>query len=219
MTVAAAVDLLQILIDKYSSPYLEGPEAIDLMNMALRGEYMNRLFPDSMGGVVNWETDQNVAENLRPLMFNLSLTMNSGGILTNTAINSALVTASGEAGATAFRIGSIGWTKSGSSYPVKYMKSNDRWSFEKNIFKRPSATSPRYSLISTGYQFYPTDQTATLTVNVVKTPKLLVDGETCELSDYVMYQIIGISLKLYGVSVRDTELQEDIRLASLQIQQ
>jgi hypothetical protein len=219
MTVNQAVDLFKVLIDKYESAYLTDQEILDLLNMALRGEYMNRLFPDSQGGVVNWEQDQNVTENLKPLLFNLSLNMNASGILSNSTINAALVTASGESGATAFRIGSIGWTLGGSSYPVKYIKTNDRWANQRNVFKRPSSTNPKYSLISTGLQFYPTSELATLTVNVVKTPKLLVAGETCELSDYVMYHIISIGLKLAGVAIRDTEMQEDVRLAALQTMQ
>src|SRR3546814_8302181 len=71
--------------------------------------------------------------------------MTSGGIVTNTFINAALVTASA-AGATYFRIGSVGLTSGGTTSPVKYMKQNNRWAYERNVFKKPSSTAPKFTL-------------------------------------------------------------------------
>jgi hypothetical protein len=57
---------------------------------------------------------------------------------------------------------------------------------------------------------------------VIKTPKVLTvagSAQEMEFSDYSVYNIISIALKLAAVSTRDTEVLEDIRLASLQISQ
>jgi hypothetical protein len=78
MTQQKAVDIFAILQDKYSSPNLITSEVIDLLNMALSGEYMNRLFPDNQGGVVNFEMDQNVVVNIQPLLWTITQTFTLG---------------------------------------------------------------------------------------------------------------------------------------------
>lgn len=221
MTVQQAIDIFAILYDKYGSANLVDSEVVELLNMALTGEYMNRLFPDSQGGVVNYETDQNIVANIQPLIWTLMLNMNGSGVLTDAVINAALVSAT-HAGATYFRIGSIGWTTDGATIPVKYVRQNDRWSSERNVFKKPSTSNPKFTLIGSGLQFYPTSASTNLTVNVVKKPKLLDDGDlsaTCELGDYQLYTVISLALKLAGISTTSTEVLEDIRLAGLQISQ
>jgi hypothetical protein len=218
MTQQKAVDIFAILQDKYSSPNLITSEVIDLLNMALSGEYMNRLFPDNQGGVVNFEMDQNVVVNIQPLLWTITTTMNTSGIVTSTAINTALRTATGNSSDVYFRIGSIGMT----GYPVKYVKQNNRWSFERNIFKTPTTTKPRFTFLASGLQFYPTDTTKTLTINVVKKPRLLAVADLateCEMNDYLMYNVIGIALKLAGIATREEELIADARNSGVQVVQ
>jgi hypothetical protein len=220
MLQSKAVDIFAIIQDKYNSPNLITSEVIDLLNMALTGEYMNRLFPDNQGGIVNFEFDANVTANIQPLVWTITANMNTSGVVTDTVINTALRTATGNSSDSYFRIGSIGWGSDG--YPVKYVKQNNRWSFQRNAFKQPSTTNPRFTLIGTGLQFYPTDVTKTLTINVIKKPRLLAVADLatqCELGDYQMYNVIAIALKLAGVGTRDSEILDDIRLANLQITQ
>jgi hypothetical protein len=210
MTQQKAVDIFAILQDKYSSPNLITSEVIDLLNMALSGEYMNRLFPDNQGGVVNFEMDQNVVVNIQPLLWTITTTMNTSGIVTSTAINTALRTATGNSSDVYFRIGSIGMT----GYPVKYVK--------QNIFKTPTTTKPRFTFLASGLQFYPTDTTKTLTINVVKKPRLLAVADLateCEMNDYLMYNVIGIALKLAGIATREEELIADARNSGVQVVQ
>jgi hypothetical protein len=222
MTLQRCLNIFAYLLDKYGSPNLEDQEVIDLLSMALQGEYMNRVFPDNQGSVVNYEFDSNTTSNLQPLIWTVSTTMNASGIVTNSALNSALATASGQAGATYFRIGSIGLTADGKTYPVKYIKQNNIWSFTQNVFKKPVTKRPGYTLVGNGLQFYPTDTTKTLTINVVKKPKLFALADLAsevELSDYVMFSVISIAVKLAGVALRDEEILNDARLAGLQISQ
>jgi hypothetical protein len=222
MTVQKSIDIFNILLDKTGTPYLSDEEVVDLLNMALRGEFLNRLFPDSLGGTVNFEFDANTLANIQPLIYTLSISMNGSGVLTTAAINTALQTATGNADDVYFRIASIGWTTGSDTFPVKFVKNNDRWSFEKNIFKKPSATNPRYTLTAQGLKFYPTSASTVLTVTVIKQP-VLFDAEDlaaeCELADYQMYTIISHALKLAGISLNATELVEDVRLAALQTNQ
>lgn len=217
MILSKAIEIFSVLQDKYSTPNLVDSEVIDFINQA-NNEYLNRLFPDSQGAVVNFETDSNTLANIRPLIYILSsLNMNGSGVLTDTIINAALVTAASDAAAQYFRIGSIGFGSDG--YPAKFLKANNRWSFQRNYYKRPSLTNPRFSLVAGGLQFYPTAASAALTVSVIKKPKVLTDAnlsDALEFEDYVIYDIIGIALKLAGCATRDSELLEDIRMTAVQ---
>jgi hypothetical protein len=222
MTIGKSIEIFNVLLDKYGSPYLTDDEICDLLNMALRGEYLNRLFPDNQGGITNFEFDQNTVANIQPLIWTLTVNMNSSGLLTNTAINTALRTATGNNDDTYFRIASVGWTSGSNTIPVKYVKQNDRWAFERNIFKKPSTSNPKYTLLGEGLKFYPTSEATNLTLTVVKYPVLIESAnaeDECELGDYQMHQILSIALKLAGISVRDRELIEDVRLAGLQTNQ
>lgn len=222
MLVSSAVTIFNVLQDKYGSPNVVTSEIIAHFNMAI-AEYLNRLFPDSQGTLANFELDANVTANIQPLIFSLSpINMNGSGIVTSTVINTALATAASDVNATYFRIIAIGVDDGTNKYPVRYTKHNNTWAYQKNSFKAPSVTNPYFSLIASGLQLYPTDTTLDLTIEVLKNPKVLTTGDLAssfEFSDYVVYNIISIALKLAGISTRDEELLQDARLAGLQINQ
>lgn len=209
MTTAQAITYFNILIDKYGSPYFTDSEVVNFLNHA-QYEYLNRLFPDSQGGVVNFEFDQNTAMNLKPLMYTLTATMSGAGLVTDTTLNTALQTASGDASATVFRIGAVGFVKDGVTYPARYVKQNNLFSFERNFFKKP--TSPnriRYTLLNNSIEFFPTDtESSGLKIRVIKNPRTLdiATPVNPEFGDYTMFNIIVIAAQLAGVSVRDQEL-------------
>jgi hypothetical protein len=215
-TTQKVVDYFLVLQDKYGSPSVDEDEAVNFLNHALQ-EYLNRIFPDNQGAVVNFEQDKNVTANIQPLVFDFTLNTTAGGLLTTAAINAALVTAGAEAGATYFRIGSIGLTSGGITYPVKYMRDNNFWAFNRNYFKKPLLTRPKFELVATGVQVYPVG-TQALTVSVVKKPKTL-DLSTPvnpEFGDYQMVDVLMIALQLAGVSTRDEEILNDIRNNTIQ---
>lgn len=217
MILSKAIEIFAVLQDKFGSPNLVDDEIIDFINQA-NNEYLNRLFPDSQGAVVNFESNINTLANIRPLIYILSsLNMNVSGVLTDAVINAALAAAASDVNAQYFRIGSIGFGSDG--YPAKFLKANNRWSFQRNYYKRPSLTNPRFSLTAGGLQFYPTSASTALTVSVIKKPKVLTDAnlaDALEFEDYVIYNIIGIALKLAGVSTRDEQLIQDIRMTAVQ---
>lgn len=217
MLVSTAVAIFNVLQDKFASPNVNESEILKFFNMAI-GEYLNRVFPDNEGGSVNFEYDSNVTANLQPLIYTVGpLNMNSSGILTSTVINSALVSVTSEVGATYFRIANIGWNN---VQPARYAKLNNILAYIQNAFKAPTITNPYYTVVATGFQFYPTSISTPISVTVIKTPKQIVStSDTFEFSDYVVYNIISIALKLSGCATRDQEMLEDIRLAGLQINQ
>ncbi len=221
MTLQHAIDIFTILQDKYGSSNIIESEIVDLINMATQ-EYLNRVFPDNEGSRVNFEFDQNVVMNIQPLIWTLSgISMDANGRVLNSVINTALQTATGDGDSEYFRIGSIGLTTGGTTYPVKYVKQNNRWAYEQNFFKKPELTRPKYTPLSIGLQFYPTSVSTPLTINVIKNPKVWTTAdvaEEMEFSDYATYSIIAIALKLGAVATRDIDLVEvDARLADLQI--
>ena len=221
MTIQFAIDLYNVLLDKYGSPSQEDDEIVGNLNMATY-EWLNRVVPDNQGGVVNFEFDSNVVSNIKPLIYTITDNMDANGLLSETDIESALQTESSDATAKVFRIMSVGITDSDDvTRPVKYEFQNSLWTNARNYFKRPSATNPKYTMIADGLRFYPVNQTDDLTITMIKTPKALALSPVSnpELSDYVMYNIVSLALKLGGIQVRDEELLQDARLSALQINQ
>lgn len=221
MTTQNLVDLYNVLLDKYGSPSQNDSEIVGNLNMATY-EWLNRLVPDNQGGIVNFEFDSNVVHNIKPLIFSITENMDADGLLAEADIESALQSESSDASAKVFRIMSIGITDSDDvTQPVTYEFQNSLWSNARNFFKRPSASNPKYTMVAAGLQFYPTNQADDLVITVIKTPKALALSPVSdpELSDYVMYNIVSLALKLGGIQVRDEELLQDARLAALQISQ
>jgi hypothetical protein len=211
MTTTEAITIFKILQDKYGSPHLIDTEIIRFLNMA-QYERLNRIFPDDMGGAINVELDQNTASNVRPFIYSLSGLNTTAGVLSDSTVNAALVTASGDVSASMFRVLNVSVTPSGgSTYPARYSKHNDILTSVVNYFKAPSATNPRYTMLANGLKFYPVDNTASIALTVVKRPKTLSSSINPEWDDYNMNLILMISLQLAGVSTRDQELITDIR--------
>lgn len=217
MTTQEFIDYFAILQDKYGSPNLLEDEVVLMGNHAYH-EFLNRLFPDTLGGIANVETDINVLSPVQPLIFTITENMDSTGLLANADLNAALATESGDSDATYFRILSIGIDNDGVEYPVRFAKHNNIFAYKRNFFKNPDLSKARFSPIGKGFQFYPIDEAADLTITVVKNPKLMSLSPTVdpELDNYSMYQVLAIALQLAGVSTRDTEILQDMQGISLQ---
>lgn len=207
MTTQDAVDLLLVLQDKYGAPDVDEEEAVDFLNMATY-EWLNRLFPSSLGGIVNFDFDSNTLSNVKALLYKIESTQNSSGVVTNGAITTALQTAGAETGATWYRIGSVGVRIGGVTYPAKYTKHNNLRVLERNFFKKGLSTRPRFIIRQDGLKFYPTDSVNPVSMTVIKHPRLLslTGPVNPQLDDAQMYNIIAIALKLAGVATRDEEL-------------
>jgi hypothetical protein len=224
MTTQAALDVFDILQDKYGSPDVVASEGVSLLNMATN-EYLNRLLPDSQGGLVNAEFDSNTLALVKPLVwaFNVSYTTIASGFLTNATLNGALQTASGDGTTTVFRYLDAYYNDGTNDWPLKFLKHNNRSAFMKNTFKKPTiGKRVYYQLLSNGIRIQPTSGyvAGTFNFSVVKTPAILdLVGNDPELDDYAMYNVIAIALKLAGVATRDEEILTDIRNTQVQIAQ
>lgn len=221
MTLQEAIDKFSVLQDKYGSPSLIETEIVSFLDMAQQ-ERMNRLFPDDLGGVVNFEQDENVLSNLKSLIYYLpegtfSVTTNGkGAILAYIDIDAAIDALwYNDGSAKLFRILNIDY----SGVPVRYTKHNNILSTYTNIFKQANEDNPRYTLHAQGIQFYPSSIDADLIeLTVIKKPDsffFIYDNDPTldieEWDDYNMNLIIMIALQLAGISTRDEELLVDIR--------
>lgn len=210
MTTQELLDNFAILADKYGSPNFSDDETLVLLNNA-QLERLRRLLPDDAGGIVNFDLDQNTLMNVRPLIYPITTTMNSSGIITFSAVNTALRTASGDNGCAIHRILGLRWTASSVSYPVKYTKSNNWDSYKRNSFKTGSITAPRFMVDATNITLDPASTTASITITCLKTPKILAVGNTGDWDDTNANQVIQIALQLASQATRDQELLATIQ--------
>jgi hypothetical protein len=229
MTTLEAVNIFKILQDKYASPHLIDSEIVRMLNMA-QYERLNRLLPDDMGGVVNFELDQNVALNIRPLIYYLNgLVTTTTGVILDSEINEKLVTALDDRGieepdATYFRIVNVVQDNLANPpvrKPCKYVKQNNIYRLLVNSFKTPGTPGIQYyyTLMANGLQIFPIeDYTSPVVIpfatTIIKHPrKMNLDPDPVdpEWDDYNMNLIIMIALQLAGISTRDEELIADIR--------
>lgn len=205
MTTADALDIFKILQDKYASPSLIDSEILKFLNMA-QYERVNRILPDDMGGVVNFEFDQNTAFNIKHLIYPITSLSATSDVLLNATIDAALVSAAG-AGAELMRVLNV----SVSGKLAKYVSTNNVLAQAVNYFKAPSANYPRYSIQATGLKFYPSPAASSISLVALKKPKAISLTSNPEWDDYNMNLILMIALQLAGVSTRDEELIADIR--------
>ena len=183
MTTAEAVAIFKILQDKYASPHLIDSEIVRMLNMA-QYERLNRLIPDDMGGVVNFEQDQNIALNVKPLIYYLSplSPRNPDCVITDLVINAALITAVSnvtdpEPDAKYFRICNLVIEAGSDVRYCKYVKHNNVYRISANTFKSATAYTPLYTLNAEGIQMYPKSSTtynAQFGVTVIKHPRTLI---------------------------------------------
>lgn len=207
MTTANAILICKSLADKYGSAIVSDTDWTNYLDIA-QFEVLNRLFPDSLGGVVDVETNSNTIEELRQLIYIVTITPSSG-LITNTQLNNALQSASGDTNCEIFRL--LNLSLASNSQIIRYIKHNNINAYKANVFKSPSDTNPGYVAVAQGYQIYPG---IALSVNAtcVKTPRNLTNtGESLDYSDYVVNQIIFTAVKLAGVQIRDEEIAFDMR--------
>lgn len=211
MTTAEVIVRCKTIIDKYGSPTVQDSEWVGHLNAATY-EVMNRVIPDQEGGSLNFETDSNVLENFKPLIYPVS-TIPVSGLISLATLNSLIRTASGDNTCEVFRILNIA---KADDTVIKFVRHNSLYTFKSNAFKAPADNFPWFTIIATGYQIYPSIGT-TVKLTIMKTPLILTNtGESLEFDDYVVDQIILQTVKLAGVGIRDQELLTDVRLTGFQ---
>jgi len=218
MTTTKVFEIFDILQDKYGAPYFAPLWKVDLFNQA-QYEYLHDLLPEEGGDLVNFEFDQNITTNIQPLIWSVSLNMDTSGLVSNASLDAAIQTASNDSTATLFKILTIGISSNAKNYAAQYIKYNNLKTFQNNTFKSPKFPSNvRYSYTGNGIQFYPTFSSPAVSITVIKTPRSIAitpANVDPEWSDYVCYIIIAKMLKLAGVATNAEELINDVRASSI----
>lgn len=211
MTTAAAISEFDLLLDKVGSPYFTDAEKLIFLNKA-QLEVLSRMVPDSVGGVVNFEFDENTQANVAPLIYKITATPSSG-VVTKSTLNTALQAASSDAGTTVFRVGAVNVVSNGKS--VKFTRHNNINAFVDNTFKSPTLDEPRYTVTATSYTILPTS-VGQVAFTVLKTPRVMTLVNSPDWDDYMMNQVINVAVKLAAVPLRDGELIVDMRNTGIQ---
>lgn len=215
MTITEVFDVVDALQDKYGSPYIPPADKVRLFNQA-QYRYVNSLIPDNQGGQVNIELDSNTLQNVKSLLFNVDLSTVSG-ILTNNSIEAAL-SAQSHAGAKVLRILRFRATNDNVSfYKVRFAKYNNIDEYQQNSLKRPVAPNKmRWLPLASGYNIIPTSDSTTIRATIVKEPRAvsLSPQVDPEWDNYTLSFVLVEMLKLMGVSTRDEELLQDVRIAT-----
>lgn len=196
-----------LLIDKVGTAYFLDSEIDSFLNNA-QTEYIKSVLPSNEGGVVNIEADQIVSNNLFTLMYETAGLTPSSGEITKAAVNTALNTAS--SGSEPFLyVLNVNWTKSGTTYPVKFTRHNDWYAMERNSFKQGVAARPRYKQLATKFVFSPVDDTASVKFTLLKQPVAIANpGTNCELPEHTHKRIVEIAVDLAIKSIRDVEYSQ-----------
>lgn len=208
MTTLQMLDWFDILQDKFGSPYFSTDQKLLFLNNA-QMEYLNNLFPDNEGGMINIEKDINVEQNAYSLIFELpELNMSNTGSITFVDLDSNLQTLTGDPNALVFDTLSVEFRKGLKRYPAKFLRHNDKAEFETNYFKKPSIDSPRLLLQNNSYQFRPLDVSAKIIFTVVKEPiKLSVSPPVnSDFPNQAHNEIVAYGLQFAGIASRDEVL-------------
>jgi hypothetical protein len=210
MTSAELIANFSYLQDERGSPNFDDDEVLVLLNMA-QLERLRRLLPDDQGGVVNFEFDENTLFNVKQLIYPLSTTMSAGGVITFSALTTSLRSATSDSTCSLHRIVDLGWTKSGVSYPVKFVKNNNWYANKRNVFKAGASTAPVYKVDATNITFDPIDTSASIIVDCLKTPRIMTAINSPEWDDQNANLIVEIALQYAAQATRDQELMGMIK--------
>ena len=202
MTSTEMSDLFDLIQDKKQAPYFTNEEK-ELFLQRAAIEFVNTLLPDNQGGEINLERDSVVFENIRPLVYSISTTMNGDGAVSMSAINAELVSDS-HAGAEPMYIMSVGYKIGAEEYPVIFTRHNDFLRLNRNLFSKPTPTRPRYTLANNGLLVRPINEAAAINITLLKYPiKIVIGSVDCDLPEKTHTDIVATALQMAGIATRD----------------
>lgn len=217
MTTNQAIDKFNVLQDRRGAPDLEVDEVLQFLNQA-QLEVLNRMFPDSAGGVVNFEIDENTLMNLQPLIVRVDVNTTSPAgdscIVSLSDLNTALTSASGR---TLFRVLNLGAFISSTPFivkPIKFVKNNNINQYFNNAFKKPSSDRFLYTFTESQFIIYPVPLSFVRFTTVVN-PTIMTIDNSPDWDDYMMNQVIAVALEYAQISTRDSELLGSIQNANI----
>lgn len=223
MNIIEMISWFDIIQDKQNSPYFTSAEKTQFIQRA-QVKYVNELifqhlFPSSRksegAARVYSSIEATVAgsEVLEPLlMVDIPVSSDALGVITRASIESALQLISGDTkGYVA--ISTLAMDLGNQSFlPVRFVRHNDYFKFQNNVFKKASASQPQYRIERETIKVAPTGVFDYL-ISVVKEPIDVVYDEAtpannvdCELPEFTHDDILAIALDDAGVSSRDSAL-------------
>lgn len=212
-TMASWFDILQ---DKNGSAYFTDSEKDLFLNRA-QLEFVRELLEGDGKRELNAESTQDTMYHISPLIFEIPYTtMNSSGVVLKSALTTAIQNI--DADAIIWRPLAIGIEIGKTKVPAKFMRHNDRWEFEKNVFKRPTTENPRVRETYNSYIFKPVNMSARVYFTLLKYPLEMDITNTvdCELPDSTHNRIVAIALEFAGIGTRDTMMTQLLQLQQKQ---
>lgn len=218
MTVAEMGSLFDILQDKPDSLYFSSEEKTALLNSA-QNDFVNDVigdffFPNGRSQASPRvssaiEATSTQSRILRPLMFfDLAVTSDASGYITDAVINSALQARSGDTKNHMF----VTALALSTGVPVKWTPHNDWYALMDNSFTAATTTNPRYVEESGRILVNPTGVVNYL-ISVIKEPtEMLLDEATpannieSELPTAAHEHIVSIALNKAGIASREQVL-------------
>jgi len=215
MTSSEARDKFKLLLDRAGSAYFSDDEIYSFLNLA-QLEVLNRMIPDSLGGVINYEFDQNTYENISSLVNYMSMSpqlSGSNGFIAYSNLRTQLITNSGDTSCDVFRIYAINYGNT--NLPIKYLSPSRVGTYLNNTFK---SDTPYFTMHHRSFGQIISIYNCPVSVNltIIKTPKILTASNTPDFGDYVMNQVILKALELAGVSTHDPEYVGTLRNSGIQ---
>ncbi len=203
MTYSQLVDYMDIIQDKYGSPYFTTSEKERLLIQA-ELDVIKSYFPEDGEGV-NVELNQNTIMALEPIIFTYSGNMNGSGQISKATVNSSLTSSFGFS-TKILRLLAISYN----DYPVRTTRLNNWFVYLKNTFKVPVSTAPRYYETASNYIFSPVSTSATIALYGIRYPRTISSSGsiTSELPDILHNDIVSRALEIAGVGSRDQMLSE-----------
>ena len=208
MTIQACHDYFDLLADKQEGLYFTDDWKDNFISQACI-EYVKQHLPSVENGGVNFEVDQVSYNNLYTLIYTTgTTTMTTGGVVTISALQSLLNTASSSTEPFMAILG-VNWTKSGKTLPVKWTRQNNWFKDIRNPFKVGDANEPIYKYDKVNMTFYPVDVNASLSFTLLKQPKTvdLGSGVGIELPEHTHKRVVEMAVDIAAITMRDQELR------------
>lgn len=210
MNIIEMHDWFDLIQDKVDAVYYTTTEKDQFINRSIQlfiNDVIHQFRDDPNRGLMitsTLEESLNASEVLRPLMLlDLPVSSAASGIMTDEAIEAAILAAVGEEG-TFLHILSL---KDNNDLPVKYVRENDFASFQRNDFKQASSSAKQYRIGIDGIYCYPIG-IASYKLSVIKAPnEVNYEGlQSTDLPDTVHDFVLAKALELAGLSSRDEAL-------------
>ncbi len=202
-------EYFDLLTDKVGDPYfLEAEKDAFLTNASLQFT-RDYLLPRTQG-VSNFEFDQLSYSNVDTLVFETAqIAIPGNGKITNTSIQTALNTASGSTEPLMYIV-NASWINGANFLPIKYVRQNEWYVTENNVFKQGTTSQPRYKQDGSFVTISPLQSGTYAKFTLIKQPKTITLSPpvNCDLPEETHKKVVEMAVELAAISLRDADLYQ-----------